>query len=155
VGTRPAARRPETRTATKLCRDIASREEIDRGYNEASRFNGDPGRIYVAGHSAGGQQVGMLAATDWPGAYGLPEEIVRGGIPISGIFDLQPLRNSCLQPKLQLTHEVILRQSPLFNIPPSGPPLLITLGEAETAESTGNRPITSRPGGEMDSAERS
>jgi arylformamidase len=111
-----------------------SRAVIAWLHREAPRFNGDPGRILAAGHSAGGQQVGMLAATDWPGEYGLPAEIVRGGIPISGIFDLQPLRYSYLQPKLQLTHEVILRQSPLLNIPPSGPPLLITLGEAETAE---------------------
>ena len=99
-------------------------------HREAPRFSADPGRIFAAGHSAGGQQVGMMAATDWPGEYGLPAEIVRaGGIPVSGIFDLQPLRYSYLQPKLQLTHEVILRQSPLLNIPPSGPPLLITLGD--------------------------
>ncbi len=103
-------------------------------YREARRFNGDPERIFVCGHSAGGQQVGMLAATDWRGVYGLPPDAVKGGIPISGIFDLSPLAYSWLQPKLGLTHEIIRRESPLFNIPLDGPPLLISLGENESLE---------------------
>ncbi len=94
----------------------------------------DISRIFVAGHSAGGQQVGMLCETDWQGEYGLPDDIIKGGIPISGVFDLHPLRYSYLQPKLLLTHEIILRQSPYLNIPRSAPPLLITFGEDETKE---------------------
>jgi arylformamidase len=101
---------------------------------EARSFNGDPDRIFVCGHSAGGQQVGMLVTTDWQGEYGLPNDIIKGGIPISGVFNLHPLRYSWLQPKLLLTHEIILQQSPCFHIPSSGPPLLITLGEEESAE---------------------
>ena len=103
-------------------------------YCEAHRYNGDPERIFVCGHSAGGQQVGMLAATDWQGVYGLPPDVVKGGIPISGIFDLSPLAYSWLQPKLGLTHEIIRRESPLFNIPSDGPPMLISLGENESLE---------------------
>src|SRR5262249_31599840 len=57
---------------------------------EARAFNGDPERIFVCGHSAGGHQVGMLVATDWPGEYELPQSIIKGGIPISGLFDLSP-----------------------------------------------------------------
>jgi arylformamidase len=128
-------------TSYSLCPSVTiseitrqSRAVIAWLHREVPRFNGDPGRIFVAGHSAGGQQVGMVAATDWPGQYGLPADIIRGGIPISGIFDLHPLRYSYLQPRLQLTHELILRQSPLLNLPASGPPLLVTLGQAETAE---------------------
>ncbi|MFH2045771.1 MAG: alpha/beta hydrolase [Pseudomonadota bacterium] len=103
-------------------------------YRNARKFNGNPERIFVCGHSAGGHQVGMLAATDWPGEYGLPENIIKGGIPISGLFDLFPFRYSWLQPKLQLSSEVIQQQSPLFNIPAKGPPLLISVGEKESAE---------------------
>ena len=98
------------------------------------RYNGDPGRIFVAGHSAGGQQVGMLAATDWPGEYGLPVDVVKGGIPISGLFDLRPFRHSWLQAKLQLDADLIERQSPLFHIPSQAPPLLVTLGGDESRE---------------------
>ena len=111
-----------------------SRAVIAWLHRKASKFNGDPSRIFVAGHSAGGQQVGMLGATDWHGEYDMPNDIIKGGIPISGIFDLHPLRYSYLQPKLLLTHEVILQQSPYLNIPRSGPPLLVTFGREESEE---------------------
>ena len=99
-----------------------------------ARYNGDPARIFVAGHSAGGHQVGMLAATDWHSEYGLPANIIKGGMPISGLFDLRPFRHSWLQAKLQLDADLIERQSPLFHIPAHGPPLLVTLGGDESQE---------------------
>lgn len=102
--------------------------------NNIGRYNGDPQRIHVAGHSAGGHQVGMLLATDWLGEYGLPANILKGGMPISGLFDLRPFRHSWLQPKIQLDHDLIERQSPLFHVPEQGPPLLVTLGGDESAE---------------------
>jgi arylformamidase len=103
-------------------------------YNNIKKYNGNPEQIYIMGHSAGGQQVAMLLSTDWEGSYGLPENVIKGGISISGIFDLRPFPYSYLQPKLLLTMETILRQSPCFNIPESAPPLLLTFGENETAE---------------------
>jgi len=111
-----------------------SRAVIAWLHRESRRYNGDPARIFVAGHSAGGQQVARLAVTDWPREYGLPADIIKGGVPISGIFDLHPLRYSFLQPKLLLTHDVILHESPLLNIPPAGPPLLLSLGSSESVE---------------------
>ena len=111
-----------------------SRAVISWLHREGPNFNADPSRIFVAGHSAGGNQVGMLSSTDWLGEYGLPNDVIKGGIPISGVFDLRPLCYSYLQPRLLLTHEVILRQSPYLNIPRSGPPLLITFGDEETTE---------------------
>jgi arylformamidase len=111
-----------------------SRAAIAWLYREAPNYDMDPSRIFVAGHSAGGHQVGMLLATDWEGEYGLPNDVIKGGITISGIFDLHPLKYSYLQPRIMLTHEVILRQSPYLNIPSSGPPILVSFGEEETAE---------------------
>jgi arylformamidase len=101
---------------------------------EASNYNADPARIFVSGHSAGGQQVAMLSATDWSGEYGLPDDVIKGGVAISGIHDLRAMPYSYLQPSLQLTHEVILRQSPCLDVPRSGPPLLISCGAKETSE---------------------
>ena len=103
-------------------------------YKEAASFNADPSRIFVSGHSAGGQQVGMLLASGWQSAYGLTDTIIKGGISISGLFDLHPFYYSYLQPKLLLTQEMILQQSPYLHIPDSGAPLLVTYGEEETAE---------------------
>lgn len=113
-----------------------SRAALAWVHQNIARYNGDPKRIYVAGHSAGGHQVAMLAITDWVGEYGLPADVIKGGIPISGLFDLRPFHYSWLQPKLLLTHETIERQSPLFHIPSdtSAFPLLVTLGGDESAE---------------------
>jgi len=103
-------------------------------HKEATNYNADPKRIFVCGHSAGGQQVAMLAATNWAEDYGLSGNVIKGGVAISGIYDLGGLPYSYLQPKLQLTHEVILRESPLLSIPDFGPPVLVSCGAKETAE---------------------
>ncbi len=100
----------------------------------AETYHGDPERIFVSGHSAGGQQVGMLLATDWAGEYRLPTDVVKGGIAISGLFDLEPLRYSWLQPKILLDHDTITRESPACQIPLGAPPLLLTVGGDESAE---------------------
>ena len=103
-------------------------------HKEAASFDADPSRIFISGHSAGGQQVGMLLDTEWHSAYGLPDDVIRGGISISGLFDLHPFCYSYLQPKLLLTQEIIIQESPYLHIPDMGAPLLITYGEEETAE---------------------
>lgn len=97
-------------------------------------YNGDPDNIYVSGHSAGGHLTAMICSTDWQGEYGLPQGIVKGGLAISGLFDLRPFRYSFLQPTLSLSHEIIMRESPCFTIPETGPGMILSVGEKETAE---------------------
>lgn len=111
-----------------------SRAAIVWLWRHAKELGIDPRRIVVAGHSAGGQQVGMVAATDWAGDYGLPPDVVRGGLAISGLFDLEPLRFSWLQPAIQLDQDLVRSESPLHNIPKRAPPLIVTLGGDESSE---------------------
>ena len=49
---------------------------------------GDRERIFVGGHSAGGHQATWLAVRDdWQQAAGVPEDVIRGVLPVSGVYD--------------------------------------------------------------------
>lgn len=111
-----------------------SRAAVAWLYRNAATFGGDRERIYVTGNSAGGHLTAMIALTDWQGEYGLPADTVKGGAPFSGLYDLQPLRYSWKQPKLQLTGAQVGRCSPLALVRPGLPPLLIVWGADEQRE---------------------
>jgi arylformamidase len=60
--------------------------------NNIGRHGGDPGRIYVGGHSAGAILSALLGVrTDWQSARGLPPDIIKGIVPVSGPYDLRGL----------------------------------------------------------------
>ena len=59
---------------------------------------------------------------------------MRGGIPISGIFDLEPIALGVLNEKLQLSAEEIAKLSPLKNLVDGTPPLRLFVGGAELPE---------------------
>lgn len=103
-------------------------------FAHARKLGCDPDRLTLSGHSAGGHLVAMAASTDWPGDYELPADLVKAGMPVSGLFDLGPFPWSYLQPALQLTLEQVVRNSPILQLPRRGPPLLVAVGGAETAE---------------------
>lgn len=103
-------------------------------YRHAESFGGDRQRIYVSGHSAGGQLTAMLMATAWERDYGLPQNVIKGGCAISGLFDLAPFPYSWLQPALQLTWAEVRRNSPLNHIPETAGPLIVTYGGDESSE---------------------
>lgn len=73
---------------------------------------GNPGRLSVAGHSAGGHIVGMLLSTRWAEWGGSP---IRHGISISGLFDLEPIRQTPFLADLGLTPEEAQAQSPIHH----------------------------------------
>ena len=102
-------------------------------YKNANRIGGDPGRIHVTGHSAGGHLTGMLMATDWE-QYGLPFDVVNGAVPLSGLFDLEPLRISYLNDDLHMNEAEAIRNSPIHNLPKWMPPTVVAVGGGETDE---------------------
>jgi arylformamidase len=87
-------------------------------------FGGDPNRIYVSGWSAGGHLTAMA----------LEEPAVKGGLAISGIFDLEPIRLCYLNDKLGLNQAEARRMSPLLHLPASAMPLIIAYGGDELPE---------------------
>lgn len=103
-------------------------------YRNAEDFGGNPEQITVSGHSAGGHLTGMLLSTDWEKNYGLPPNLIKGFLPVSGLFDLKPFPFSWLQPKLLLTSEQVLRNSPLFLKPVYSPHVMVAVGADESHE---------------------
>lgn len=95
---------------------------------------GDPARVAIGGHSAGGHLTAMALQTDWAGDYGLPQDPFVAALPFSGLYDIEPLRYSYLQPQIQLDDGIIRRNSPAFLVRPCKTPLWITWGGAESSE---------------------
>ena len=87
-------------------------------------YGADPARLYVSGHSAGGH----LTAT------AMSLGAVRGGLAISGLYDLEPIRLNYLNEKLGLDEAEAERNSPLLHLPPMAGPLVVAYGTAELPE---------------------
>ena len=99
--------------------------EIHRGLDflveQLPGLGGDPGRIVVAGWSAGGHLTSMA----------LSHPQVKAGMAISGIYDLEPIRHSYLNAKLGLDEVVSRRNSPMMQAGGPMKPLSLVAGSAE------------------------
>ena len=82
--------------------------------------HGVAGRIVVAGWSAGGHLAAMALA----------HPAVAAAMPISGVFELGPLRDTYLNEKLSLTDDEIATLSPL-RLPAPDKPMSIAYGSVE------------------------
>ena len=59
--------------------------------DHVAEFGGDPGRIAIAGHSAGGYTVAMLALdTRWLKAEGVDPRIIKAAVGLCGPYDFYP-----------------------------------------------------------------
>jgi arylformamidase len=104
-------------------------------YRNAARCNGDPQRIVVAGHSAGGHLAAMLLSCQWKAVGSdLPAQVVPAALSISGLFDLEPLRQApFLKDDLRLTPASARKLSPAFFPRPAGT-LYAAVGANESEE---------------------
>jgi arylformamidase len=105
-------------------------------WRHIAAHGGDPSRITVAGHSAGGHMAAALLACDWKAvAPDLPTQLVRNALSISGLYDLRPLqRTPFLENVLKLTDADALRASPALWRAPKRGQLYAVAGGGESEE---------------------
>jgi arylformamidase len=112
-------------------------EQVRQGvawvYEHARELGGDPERLYLAGHSSGGHLGGCLVTTDWP-AHGLPADLLKGAVLMSGMYDLRPVRLSKRSEYLTLTDESEGALSPIRHLDKLMAPLILGYGSCETPE---------------------
>ena len=126
-----------------LCPRVAM-EDIVRQMLRASRwlwlnaeeYGMDQDRLYVAGHSAGGHLTAMLMCALWPVFdRSLPKDLWKGGLAISGLYDLRPLVEvEWLNADLRLDAAAALKLSPAFLPPATRAPVMSCAGGDESSE---------------------
>ena len=105
---------------------------IARVYRRIAEFGGDPNRIFVGGHSAGGHYASLLGlCLAWGTKESLPENIIKGVLPVSGTFEFGENSGLSMRPRFLGGEELGNdgTASPINYIRAGAPPFLISYGE--------------------------
>jgi arylformamidase len=113
-------------------------DQVRRGiawaYQNAASYGGDARRFYVGGHSSGGHLCGVALTTDWQKDFGLPADMIKGGLCMSGIYDLKPVRLSKRSSYVRFTDAMEEAMSSQRHIERLRAPIIVSYGTNETPE---------------------
>jgi arylformamidase len=113
-------------------------EQVRRGiawvYKNAASFSGDTKRFYIGGHSSGGHLCGVALVTDWQKDFALPPDMITGGLLMSGIYDLKPVRLSARSAYIRFDDDMEQSLSSIRHIHMLRAPITVTCGTYETPE---------------------
>jgi arylformamidase len=113
-------------------------DQVRRGvawaYKNAASYDGDPDRFYIGGHSSGGHLCGVTLVTDWHKDFGLPPDMIKGGLCMSGMYDLKPVRLSKRSTYVKFTDEMEQAMSSQRHLELLRAPIVVTYGTNETPE---------------------
>jgi arylformamidase len=115
-------------TITEQCR-----KAIAWLYHHASDYDSVCEEMIISGHSAGGHLTAMMFATDWD-KYNMSSSIIKGGIAISGLFDLEPLVQTTINEPLHLDNASARAISPIHFKPRVDAPMIVAVGGLESSE---------------------
>ena len=103
-------------------------------FKNAQSFDGNPGRLYISGHSSGAHLTAVMLVTDWHRKEGLPADMIKGGLCISGMYDLKPVRLSARSKYVHfddVTEEELSSQRHIQHL---NCPVTVAYGTQETPE---------------------
>jgi arylformamidase len=103
-------------------------------HENAGDFGGDPDRLFIAGHSSGAHLAAVLLTTNWSGDFGLPTNLIKGGLCASGMYDLKPIRLSARSSYVTIDDRTERELSPQRHIANIHAPLIVARGSLETPE---------------------
>ena len=103
-------------------------------FENISRFGGDPNRLYIGGQSSGGHLAAVALTTDWRADFRLPADIIKGGMCISGMYDLEPVRLSARSRYVAFDDRSVAELSPIRHLDRLQAPLVVAYGTCETPE---------------------
>jgi arylformamidase len=117
--------------AVNLDEVVASaRRALSWTWRHAAEFGADPARLTISGSSAGAHLQAMALAHDWP-ADGLPADLIKGAVPISGIYDPEPARHISVNAEIGLTEAIARRNDALALEPRVRCPVALFVGGDE------------------------
>jgi acetyl esterase/lipase len=105
-------------------------------HRRIAEHGGDPNRVFVGGHSAGGHYAALLAVTaGWRAARGLPADVLRGCLPVSGVYRFGPDSGMAVRPRFLGPDDggtAEAAASPLAQLQPAAcPPFLLSHGSRD------------------------
>jgi arylformamidase len=103
-------------------------------YRNAARIGGNAERIYITGHSSGAHLSGCALVTDWQKHFALPANLIKGGLLISGMYDLKPVRLSKRSQYVKFTDEIEQGLSSQRHLDQLNAPIIVAYGTQETPE---------------------
>ena len=103
-------------------------------YKNAAQFGGDPNRLYLSGHSSGAHLSGVVLVTDWQKDFGLPIDVVKGGVLMSGMYDLKAVALSKRSKYVKFTAEIEQDLSTQRHLDKLDTPIIVAHGTLESPE---------------------
>jgi arylformamidase len=100
----------------------------------AKDLGADPTRLFVAGHSSGAHLAANALVTDWPDQFGLPADVVKGALCVSGMYDLRPVRLSARSSYVPFDDHIEHTLSPIRHLDRIPCPVTVAYAERDSPE---------------------